>query len=391
MAFGRKPLIGLYLGAVVVLVAVGACKSDAPAADESDAGGSIGGFGDGKKKKTDAGVIIPCTKDPAYYDVPGDDCDNDDDGTVDNPPTCDASDDPDPAVAMARALGICDDVATRGYGLVSAKLTRGFGRDQAALADQHALMTKFGDVIVPREGKKMALMSTGFAQEFDGAPGADFDGVEWEDIADGTNGLPPGFPKSAKGCPQDKNTRDVIALHLELKAPKNSSGFAFDFDFYTAEWPQYICNKYNDTFIAYLTAASFKGGAGDNVSFDALGNPVSVNNGFFDRCVPGIPSSCLKNNKCLAGPSELEGTGFGIREDLFLPACGTTVNATKGGATGWLVSTAPIGAEEQFTVDFILSDTSDAILDSSILLDNFRWVLGNVPVEPVTERPPDVK
>lgn len=401
LALGRKPLgrsaIGLQVVAFVAFVAARACKDDAPApADDGDAGGTIGGFGSDKKKDSGVEVRIPCTKDPAYYDVPGDECDNDNDGTVDNPPTCDGTDDPNPAVAMARAMGICDDVSKRGYGLVSAKVTRGFGRNDAVANEQHALVPKFGNVVLPREGKKMVLMSTGYAQEFNGIEGADFSGVPWEpQVQDGKNGLPPGFPKAANGCDQRTETRDVIALHLELKAPKNSSGFAFDFDFYTAEWPQYICTDYNDGFIAYVTAGSFNGGAGENVSFDSKGNPVSVNNGFFDRCVPGIPLACRTPNegtsKCGAGTGELEGTGFGVQDTIALPTCGGTAKSTKGGATGWLSSKAPIAAEEQFTVDFIIWDTKDTQLDSSVLVDNFRWVLGNVPVEPVTERPPDVK
>jgi hypothetical protein len=398
LALGSKPLIGLQAALFIAFVAVNACKSDDPDAkdDGNDAGGSIGGFGNPKDKDAGVKVKIPCTKDPSYYDVPGDDCDNDNDGTKDNPPTCDGTDDPNPAVAMARALGICDDADKRGYGLVSAKLTRGFHRNDAAIADQHSLVTKFGNVIKPREGQKMALMSTGYAQEFDGIEGADFSGVSWDPQVDDPNPLPPGFPKAADGCLQKDTAQDVIALHLELKSPKNSSGFAFDFDFYTAEWPQFICSNYNDGFIAYLTAKSFKNGSGDNVSFDAKGNPVSVNNGFFDRCTPNIHLACgtasEATSTCPAGTTELEGTGFGIEDKLAIAGCpDAPQSSTKGGATGWLVSTAPVAAEETFSVDFIIWDTGDSHLDSSILLDNFRWVLGNVPVVPVTERPPDVK
>lgn len=393
LALGRTPSIGLQLAVVVAFVAVNACKDDAPTgvAEDDDAGGSIGGFG--RDKDGGAKVEIPCTKDPSYYDVPGDECDNDNDGVVDNPPTCDTADDPSPAVAMARSLGICDDVAKRGFGLVSAKLTRGFGRNDPAIKDQQALVGKFGNVIVPREGKKMALLSTGYAKEFDGIDGADFSGVAWEpQPADSSNGLPPGFPKPADGCPTKTDTKDVIALHLELKSPKNSSGFAFDFDFYTAEWPQFICTAYNDGFIAFVTA---KAGA-QNVSFDSKGNPVSVNNGFFDRCTPNVHLACGTANettsKCAGGTGELGGTGFGIEDKLAVPGCADEPrSSTKGGATGWLSSVAAVGAEETFTVDFILWDTQDSNLDSSILLDNFRWVLGNVPAVPVTERPPDVK
>ena len=44
------------------------------------------------------------------------------------------------------------------------------------MAEQHGVLEKFGSVLKPREGKRLGVLSTGFAQEFDGAPGALFGG-----------------------------------------------------------------------------------------------------------------------------------------------------------------------------------------------------------------------
>lgn len=339
----------------------------------------------------DAAAPRPCVKDPSFYDVPGDNCDNDADGTVDNPETCDDTVD-ESAEGFARGLGICAKASVKGYGLVSAKFTRGFNRTDEPMPEQHSLLTKFGNTIKPREGKHLGVLSTGFAQEFDGADGALFsDGRDWwgADPIKGNGTAPPGFPKGAEGCPQATAVNDVIDLRLELKSPKNSSGFAFDFNFYSGEWPAFICSKFNDGFIAYVQAKSYKGGVGDNISFDVQNNPVSVNNGFFDRCTPDINLGCgsavAGKSKCPGGPGELAGTGFGIMGD----ACGQGQISTRGGATGWLFSQAPIAAEEQFTIDFIIWDTQDGILDSSILLDHFRWILGDVVT--TTDRPVDPK
>ena len=41
---------------------------------------------------------------------------------------------------------------------------------------------------------------------------------------------------------------------------------------------------------------------------------------------------------------------------------------------------------ETITLEFIIWDTGDAILDSSVLLDNFTWVEGEVTT--ATDRPP---
>src|SRR6185503_13135616 len=84
---------------------------------------------------------------------------------------------------------------------------------------------------------------------------------------------PPGFPKDSPACQvqtaSDTDAQDPIALELEVRVPTNALGLSFDFDFYTFEWPGYVCDVYNDFFVALL-ASSAKGTPADgNVSFDS--------------------------------------------------------------------------------------------------------------------------
>lgn len=356
-------------------------------ASTSQATGSSGGFGGGGDGGGGSGTA--CVPNSANYDVPGNNCDDDDDGTVDNPPTCDGSLG-GTAEDFAKALGICTKASEAGYGLVSATFTRGHGVTDAPKNDQHGILSKFGDVLEPREGKSLGVLSTGYAREYDGDDGAPFGGVtefggngkDWK--TDGQ--LPNGFPKAASGCTQDSDVYDTIAVVLELKAPPNAAGVKFDFNFLSGEWPAYICSPYNDGFIAYLAAQGFNGGSADNMSFDKDGNPVSVNNGFFDRCTPGVDTGCAPDAKpgtsvCSGGPAELAGTGFGVIDRW----CGGNDKSTSGGGTGWLTSTAPVNAGETFKLEFIIWDTGDGYLDSSVLLDNFSWVAG--AVQAGTDRP----
>lgn len=392
--------LGLGLGSLGGIVACSGSSSptgfDDPSssndASTSQATGSSGGFGGGGADGGSSGAA--CVPNSANYDVPGNNCDDDGDGTVDNPPTCDGSLG-GTAEDFAKALGICTKASEAGYGLVSATFTRGHGVTQAPQQQQHGLLPKFGDVLVPREGKMLGVLSTGYAQEYDGAPGVPFGG---EDFDNGSNGqdwgfngtLPSGFPKAAKGCEQDRNVFDTIAVVLELKAPANAAGIKFDFNFLSGEWPAYICSEFNDGFIAYLEAAGFNGGTADNMSFDKDGNPVSVNNGFFDRCTPNVDTGCAPYAKpgtsvCSGGASELAGTGFGI-VDRWCSAYGTgNAKSTSGGGTGWLTSAAPVKAGETFKLEFIIWDTGDGVLDSSVLLDNFTWAAGEVQAG--TDRP----
>ncbi|MFO0679238.1 MAG: choice-of-anchor L domain-containing protein, partial [Polyangiaceae bacterium] len=198
--------------------------------------------------------------------------------------------------------------------------------------------------------------------------------------------VPAGFPKPAAGCPQENDVYDVADLRVELKVPANAKGIGFDFNFYSSEWPDFVCTPFNDSFIAYLSSKAFNGGKPDNISFDAKKNPVSVNNGFFDICSSSSITACGQDlssthpGACAQGPNELGGTGFG----LSLPFCGK--QDLGGGATGWLTSQAPVTPGEVVTIDFMIWNTGDQDLDSVVLLDNFRFEAGETTVS--TSRPP---
>jgi hypothetical protein len=368
-----------------------------PGDGTNTSGGVLGGGTTG-----DGGPTKACAPAKGNYDIPGNNCDDDGDGKVDNPPTCDSAiSGSGTAEDFAKAMGICATAAKDGYGLVSAKFTRGTSGSATPSADQHGVLSKFGNVLKPREGAALGVLSTGYAQEYDGAPGERFGGEDGMNPPGGKDWnaagtLPSGFPKAANGCMQSNKVRDAIDVQLTLKAPANSSGIKFDLNFFSSEWPAYICSQFNDGFIAYLSAKGFNNGTADNMSFDAMKNPVSVNNGFFDRCTPNVDIGCAPmavpaTSQCPGGTSELQGTGFGITGQ-WCDAYGGLIGgnhgsktSTAGGATGWLTSSAPVQAGETFTLDLIIWDTGDGVLDSSVLLDNFTWAEGAVTVS--TDRP----
>jgi len=387
--------LSLNVGAVFALAglsAIVACSSNSSrsgfgesssGSSGASGGGILGGAGDGGSPGGPQ-----CAPDPSNYDIPGNNCDDDADGTVDNPPACDGSlSTGGSAEDFAKAIGICDKASDKGYGLVSAEFTQGMSSD-APPSGQHGILAKFGNVLKPREGKQLGVLSSGYAQEFDGAPGKSFmkNYKEWDDPFGGPSGtVPSGFPKPAQNCAISNEVHDVVGVKLKLKAPPNSSGVKFDFNFFTSEWPAFVCSRFNDAFIAYLESK----GMTDNMSFDKDKNPVSVNNGFFDRCTPGVMTGCAPGavkgtSNCPGGPDELAGTGFGVTDQYCKPFGND--QSTGGGATGWLTSQAPITAGEEFTLTFIVWDTGDSQLDSSVLLDNFTWAQGEVTT--ATDRPP---
>ena len=144
-------------------------------------------------------------------------------------------------------------------------------------------------------------------------------------------------------------------LRLSVRVPTNAQSFSYDFRFFSAEYWTYSCTQYNDFYLALLTSGAMGIPADKNISFDSLSNPVSVNNGFFDYCVP---KGCYT---CPLGTSALNGTGMQL--------------SSTGGGTSWLTTTAPIVPGETMVLELMIFDVSDGVLDSLTLLDNFEWSL----------------
>ena len=127
--------------------------------------------------------------------------------------------------------------------------------------------------------------------------------------------------------------------------------------------------------------------ADGNISFDAAGNPVSVNNAFFTSCQPiacndwnvllgGGPDSnldgCVDALTCNTSTNQCE-SALGACPDGSGDVAAYTSNTSDAGGTAWLTTSAPVIPGEEITLEFHIWDTGDAVFDSLALLDNFRW------------------
>jgi hypothetical protein len=336
------------------------------------------------------GSVAACSPNPLNYDIPGNGCDDDDDGIVDNPPACDTGlAATGTAAQFAQAIGLCAGTkpavadATH-WGVVAATYTQGYGSTTAPSASQHGILSQFGTSVNPRQGSSLGVLSSGYAADQDGCGTKTF---KYGCPMTGAGSAPPGYPKAAGSCPIDSSVNDVSAVVLQIKVPANAKGFAYDFDFFSGEWPEWVCTNYNDSYVAWLTSMAFTGMSGDyNISFDSKNNPISVNNNFFQVCSPanatvGCAGSSSSTDSCSLGNAQLQGTGFFINGDN---QCGATDSG--GGATGWLTTQAPAQAGETMTIQFMIWDTGDQAYDSSVLIDNWNWQPAPVTVQ--TGRPP---
>jgi hypothetical protein len=294
--------------------------------------------------------------------------------TCDNGLTLDSNEPMD----AARALGLCD-------GLVSARWMLPDGTDPSTAPGYqsgtfsigHGILSAFGAKITPHEGVKLVALSSGSARQ-PTDPGF-HDPVGFDKRY--TARHPIGFPRESPACPGviTGPAHDSIALELTLKVPDWAKGFAFDFDFYTFEWPSYVCSHFNDVFVALLSPFP-KGQSDGNITFDPMGNPITVNSAFVSVCGCAGGPPCIVGGKqfsCTAGTSELVGTGF--QE----PGVGNAP-PTHHAATGWLTTTAPVEPGATITLRLGIYDSGDGGLDSTALLDKFRWL----PSSPVVNTAP---
>ena len=148
---------------------------------------------------------------------------------------------------------------------------------------------------------------------------------------------------------QGSSANDYVELRFDLDVPLDVVSLSYDFAFFSTEYPYYYNSAFNDMYVGWLESEAWTG----NISFDAMGNPISLNAGFLD-----------------------------YRDDAGnLPEFAGTCMRQHAG-TGWLSTNAGVVPGEHITVAFAIFDLSDSILDSYVFLDNFQW--GCEPGAPTT-------
>ncbi|MBC8066839.1 MAG: choice-of-anchor L domain-containing protein [Deltaproteobacteria bacterium] len=233
------------------------------------------------------------------------------------------------------------------------------------------LRSGFGSTMqwAPREGEKFAVLGSGYIGDLDmPTPGGDLDvqpthcNDDLGDQFDPGQALPaplqtnnvtgdcvmdPGLLGSGD-CSNTINGQftqgnaayDYTEMRIVGMVPPNSNSIAYDFAFFSTEYPFYYEMEFNDMYIGWLESESWTG----NISFDQQGNPISLNAGFLDFRDDG------------GGRPEFAGTCM-----------------ARHAGTKWLSTTAPVTPGEQITVVFAIFDLSDSILDSYVFIDNFSW------------------
>jgi hypothetical protein len=318
---------------------------------------------------------------PGAFDVAGNMVDEDCSGTPDDEVVnCDANlkIDSTDGYDGAKAIDLCRKTTStamgklRTWGVTSAKYL--LPDSTVSMSPNfdvgHGLLKKFGNDMMkpknskPQMGVSMLGISSGTARDpMDPGykPVTGFDKGY-------TSGSPPPYPKDTPACPNviTGTPHDGVALELHIRVPTNANSFTLQSAFFTYEWPGFICSQYNDSFVIMMTPQPPKL-KDKNIVFDQDGNPVSVNNSFLQvcGCMAGPPCQAGgKTFKCQQGDSMLTATGFGKDSEF-----------SDHGGTGWLTTTVPVDMlrGKEITLLFSIWDSGDGVLDSSALIDNFKW------------------
>jgi hypothetical protein len=153
---------------------------------------------------------------------------------------------------------------------------------------------------------------------------------------------------------------DYAELRMSTKVPEGADAFTYQFAFFSAEYPMGADHGvlFNDMYVAWLESEAWTG----NISFDELGNPISIHGVFLDYLDADSPL-------CERIPCEApELDGF----------------AMDGHAgTRWLETIAPVVSGEQIEVIFAIFDLTDALFDTVVVLDAARWGCTDLP--PLTQ------
>ena len=225
--------------------------------------------------------------------------------------------------------------ATQHGGLFQQTIRRANGVSAAA-ADSSALRGGFGDNNLPRLGERIVVLSTGHAaDENDTNPGfADFQNGEDMNT---TSAFPAdwlaangGELPNAPGCEQadeGEGANDSVMLTLRVRVPTNANSFSVSMNFFSSEYPEYVCTQFNDFFVTLVDSTDEENPADGNIAFfenEAGVFPVGVNilraaDGLFTQCTNGVTGQCCDDvgASCgevnYAGCTDIDGlvgTGF---------------------------------------------------------------------------------
>jgi cysteine-rich repeat protein len=206
---------------------------------------------------------------------------------------------------------------------------------------QAAFDTPQWGILAPRRGGSFVVLSTGQSDSTTvrSEPGVDF----------GAAGIP----------------GDAATFTIQVNVPPGVNRFTFDYNFLSAEYPDFIGSAFNDTFTVRITDAG-----GTRLAFA----PVSVNSAVFQPAAD-----------TLVGPDSSFPFRLYVDNALGVDTVFDNGGQLDAGITDFQRVDVEV-AEGPVTIELDIRDLGDGILDSAVILDNFSFatvaVLDLNPLDP---------
>ncbi len=297
------------------------------------------------------------------------------------------------ATDYAKAIGICrtttknPSLKNKTWGLLDAKLVRADGSPIPTMAG-YAIVAAFEQIASPLEGKKAIVLSSGIASAVGDVHAQDPSSVNIAECGDpvcikdwfssanpplkAANELPHGVDcgSGSAGAPMVAN--DSRMLVLTLRAPTNARALEFSSFFLSQEFPNYVCEPYNDQAVALVETttptAPIANPADKNILFFSdvngawpIGISVAKGTPLFSVCdlmTAQQAKPLINQESCSKGSASLEGSAF-----------------FGYGGTGWLTSRANVNPGQEVTLRIAIWDVGDVQFSSTLLVDQFKWLL----------------
>jgi len=279
---------------------------------------------------------------------------------------------------MLCAIDLCEESSVVSATFESPTFVPG-NSNSCNIDDSYEAVSHFGDLnndLEPILNNSYALMSTG---DLSTESHVDLCHSSLQEVYDP-------FPKSGE-VPAIIN--DTLEWKLVLRAPVDANAFQFKYIFFSSEYDESIDVIFNDKFYAILESQNTNNGLKTVINFTDCRNQnnyydficessdrdceegqkycyIAVNNAFSECCwYNGCPDSQNGNVT-----TNIMGTGFECAQSQFEDF------DKNGSSTGWLKTTWPITAGEQFTITFHIHDSQDSKNDSEIIIDSFQFIKG---------------
>ncbi len=247
----------------------------------------------------------------------------------------------------------------------------------------YRVATQFGNAYWgPREGAQLLVLTTGSlpipdangyvqAVAGSGQPGVDNAGENGVDLPPPIEPFP-GSEAPWVGCDGENDCShslpdlwengtgaDAVGLSFSVTAPAGAAGFALDVAWMSAEFPERAELPDGDLAVVWVSAEGF------------TGNLATVGGA---ALVPMHVRGQVVEGQRVGDHPSLAGTGM---EGVEGPSCdfgwAAYTSCPRGGALEWMTLRGPASAGEVVAVTVLLMDRQDALLDSLLLLDAWRW------------------